>query len=58
MRSEGDDRNAREVLRPVLQNAGFEVISLRGIDEGEYWVHLKKEIKDSMRDEHMGKVSQ
>lgn len=58
MRSEGDDRNTREMIRPILQNAGFKIISLRGIDEGEYWVHLKKEIKDSMRDEHMGKVSQ
>ena len=58
MRSEGDDRNAREMIRPILQNAGFKIISIRGIDEGEYWVHLKKEISDSMRDEYTGKVSQ
>ena len=58
MRSEIDDRNAREMIGPVLRKAGFKIISLRGIDEGDYWIHLKKEIKDSMRDEHMGKVSQ
>ena len=58
MRSETDDRNARETIGPVLKEAGFEVISLRGIDQGDYWIHLKREVKDPMRDEHMGKVSQ
>ena len=58
MRSETDDRNARETIGPVLKEAGFEVISLRGIDQGDYWIHLKREAKDPMRDEHMGKVSQ
>ena len=58
MRSEIDDRNAREIIGTVLKEAGFEVISLRGIDQGDYWIHLKREIKDPMRDEHMGKVTQ
>ena len=45
MRSEIDDRNAREMIGPVLRKAGFEVISLRGIDEGDYWIHIRKEGK-------------
>ena len=58
MRSEGDDRNAREAIGPVLKEAGFEVISLRGIDHGDYWIHLKREAKDSMKTEYAGKVIQ
>lgn len=45
MISEIDDRNAREMIRPVLRKAGFEIISLRGIDEGDYWIHIRKEGK-------------
>ena len=58
MRSDADDRNAREMIGTVLKEAGFKIISLRGIDQGDYWIHLKREVKDPMRDEHMRKVSQ
>ncbi len=58
MRSEIDDRNARKTIGPVLRKAGFEIISLRGIDQGDYWIHLKREAKDSMKAEYAGKVTQ
>lgn len=58
MRSEIDDRNAREMIRLVLRKVGFEIISLRGIDEGDYWIHLKREAKESMKAEYAGKVIQ
>lgn len=45
MRSETDDRNAREMIGPVLKDAGFKIISIRGIDEGDYWIHIRKEGK-------------
>ncbi len=45
MRSESDDRNARQLIESGLNKLGFEIASFRGIDEGDYWVHIKKEEK-------------
>ncbi|MCW6159203.1 MAG: hypothetical protein LVQ63_06995 [Thermoplasmatales archaeon] len=43
MRSQSDDREARSLLAPKILEAGFEIVSFRGIDEGDYWIHVRKE---------------
>ncbi len=43
MRSQSDDGAKRDLIEPVLRKLGYVVISFRGIDEGDYWVHFKKE---------------
>ena len=58
MRSEIDDRTTRHSIETILNKAGFEIISIRGIDEGDYWIHLKRGAKDSMKAEYAGKVIQ
>ena len=45
MRSQPDDREKRYLIEPVLRKLGYEVISFRGIDEGDYWIHVKRESK-------------
>ena len=42
MKSETDDRNAREMIGPVLKKAGFEIISINEFDEGEYWIRIRR----------------
>ena len=43
MRSQSDDREKRDLIEPVLRKLGYEVISFRGIDVGDYWIHIRKE---------------
>ena len=43
MRSQSDDREKRDLIEPVLRKLGYEVVSFRGIDVGEYWIHIRKE---------------
>ena len=43
MRADADDLKVKEQLRPILGKMGYEIKSCRSIDEGDYWVHFKKE---------------
>ncbi|MGC8618688.1 MAG: hypothetical protein ACP5UZ_08165 [Thermoplasmata archaeon] len=43
MRSESGDREARSLLAPRILEVGFKIVSFRGIDEGDYWIHIRKE---------------
>jgi hypothetical protein len=45
MRTATDDRAAKQSIELVLNKTGFEIISFRGIDEGDYWVHIRREEK-------------
>ena len=42
MRFQSDDREKRDLIEPVLRKLGYEVISLRGIDVGDYWIHIRR----------------
>jgi hypothetical protein len=42
MRSQTDDMQNRDLIEPALKKLGYEVVSFRGIDEGDYWIHVRK----------------
>ncbi len=43
MRSDTEDMKVKEQLQPILGKMGYEIRSCRSIDEGDYWVHFKRE---------------
>lgn len=43
MRSDSDDRKAKNIVEPGLNKAGYQITSFRGIDDRDYWVHIQKE---------------
>lgn len=50
MRSESDDREKRGVIEPAISELGYFIVSFRGIDEGDYWIHIRKESLDVFRE--------
>ena len=44
MRSQTDDMQNRDLIEPALKKLGYEVVSFRGIDVGDYWIHIRKEV--------------